>query len=583
MTTSPTVRAVLEALGAPPGFDRFPGELAIRFDSPAKLDAAAAEIVALCRIRDLPGADRVEAMGDLFLEPAGDMLAADRSARFAELIGNRPPAAAPRNPAERQTWRATWKRWRANWAAIEDEKRRAAGGEVADAAADAVLRERERRARRDYLATMPLAERTRLGGSWTGAMLSRIASELFILWTYHAETRAAIRPSLVAATACALGLANYSPDGQPYPAAPIRGVLGLPSVEDFPEFIAAARFRAKAWAAGRHVKGTEIASHAGTSGQNVSNWQNELRRFAIAAEKAQRAAMNELVKTTKLAEASVKAVEARANAEAVENAILPKAATDYFLPLGLAGLPFLVGAPLISRRTKKQIGSEIAKACASIAGTVREEALGHRRKLAEGGAGGRRRKLPAALPGGVAIRLFSLAVLLAQFNKAVPVPFIDALAAVVGLWKVADERRLILHPSTAANLGAPADIRLLPEYRRAQRLDAALLHGRLFRQIVPDEKVPFRLAWKEALRRNDIPAMERLVAWAKGEAVKMEWPEGTGAKIARRARMRDDGSTVGNWRARPDYRRGVIARATGEVEWTLAAASAYARWSGKPV
>ena len=131
-------------------------------------------------------------------------------------------------------------------------------------------------ARRDFKA-MSADERAALGVEWLGGLRASIGTRVCLAWQWHAEDETPIEPPLLVATVAALGLVAWTDDGRPYPLKAIRVCLGLPSYNDLPKFLAAARLSGDSSLTLKRVAELVDAS-------TVANWRDDLPRFSEAGE-----------------------------------------------------------------------------------------------------------------------------------------------------------------------------------------------------------------------------------------------------------------------------------------------------------
>lgn len=327
--------------------DRVPTEIASRFDTPAKADAYAADIIEWCRWAALPPAERGE--------------------------------------AAREWWCASQ-------------------GDHADAA-------------RAYLAALPAEQRAAMEAQWLDGLPAYAGNCLWLAWRWHSESEAPVRPSLLVATAAVLAVVTRKWDdkGRPVPGSAIREILDLPSYDNLPAFLAAARLNAEANRRGEPLSDAKLGELADVTGMTVRKWRPDFDRFANSA-------------------------------------------PDYFFPLGLEGLP---DAPAMS-------WEEIRAECAAV-----EEAFNAARQD-RAKSGERRKRQTRGLKVEPRKALFRVAVQLARHDLSVPTTFLRALAAALGMTSASTGRPLIA-PDVLKGLGVPRNIKSMSLFRDAARRDGEAL------------------------------------------------------------------------------------------------------------
>lgn len=498
--TAPMLRDTLAALGAPEGYDHVPPEIAGRFRSPTACDEVARDIAARCRVRALPADARAAALVELMCEPVDDVWVCDpaEAERWKTLAAERPAVDAPL--AERADWRRRVASFH-----DEEDQRRAGFFKDETRARDIALRNDMRQAARSAWDALPATEREARVAGWLDGLAAGIATDVFLAWLWHAETRAQIRPSLLTATACAFGLAAFGLDGKPCPVRAVRAALGLPSFNNLPAFLDAARLAGEADRRGEPLSDAELGRLVGVAGQSVANWRPALARFAHGQ-------------------------------------------PDLFFPLGLDALPDATSTP-----------EALEAQCAQMAATFAAAAE------ARAAAGERRRRQAEALPVAPRKSLFIICVQIARHGWPVPEAFLRALAAGLGL---ASPSRggLVLAPGARLAVGVPGDLMHVAEFRAAAQADAMALRRILLARRVSGA-VTFGEEWRAAKMAGNVATLRGLYDGLLGEAREAVKP-GSGllpsqAKTLRIAGLTESGrKALSDWRHRADFQRLVVNVAT---------------------
>lgn len=255
----------------------------------------------------------------------------------------------------------------------------------------------------------------RIGPVKKDGLRANISTSLYLAWVWHVETAEPVQPTLLVATACALGLASWTEGGKPFPIRSIRALLGLPTYNDLPAFVSAARLSADA--ALSEAKLGELVS---VSRLSIRAWKANFPRFT-------------------------------------------KASDDLFLPLGLGAVP---EDPAVSE-----------EAVPTICGNVAHDLDAQRAVRAKQGQ--RRRPQTLDIPVEPRVTLLRVALQLVRRRTAVPPEFLTALISTFGMVGTGEEARSLIAPEMISGLGLPADVTELAAFHSAIQIDGEALAAHL--------------------------------------------------------------------------------------------------------
>lgn len=260
---------------------------------------------------------------------------------------------------------------------------------------------------------LPADERAAIEGSWLDGLRSSIATEIYIAWAWHAEIGTPVRPTLLTATACALGLVNWTGDGRPFPVHACRSFLGLPGYDLLPAFIAAARLSTDPM-----LSDARIAELVGVAEASVCNWRDDFSPYVTAG-------------------------------------------VDLIFPIGLDAIPDdLAMTPDAIRAVSAVVAESMDSA-----------------RIRRADSGERRRQRVEDLPMEPRATVFRAAVQIARNGWRVPNSFLAALTSVFGLTSAANSApRPLIASNMVRSLGLPDDVDDVATFRKAARRDGKALH-----------------------------------------------------------------------------------------------------------